>query len=215
MTIAQHRHLSSGKSNSSRSGNELLPVDAMDYKSLRGAVGGRAEPAKDSYLGLFRETTGLAFDLPTEAQWEFACRAGTGGAIYANEEITNIAWMALNKVDNGIQYQNGMTHEVGTKPANPWGLYDMYGNISEWCRDYFSDGGGSTDIANPDLDVGGAASGYKNRYVKRGGAYCSPVGKCRSAARGFLEYDYARETANGNGAGTYCSSGYRLVLPLN
>jgi len=67
------------------------------------------------------------FRLPTEAEWEYACKAGTTGIRYG--EIDSISWYKSNS--------NGETHAVGEKEPNPWGLYDMLGNVWEWCSDIY------------------------------------------------------------------------------
>jgi formylglycine-generating enzyme required for sulfatase activity len=77
---------------------------------------------------------GYAVSLPTEAQWEYACRAGTTTKYFFGEdesELDRFAWYAGNS--------NNETHPVGLKEANPWGFHDMYGNVFEWCYDEFAD----------------------------------------------------------------------------
>jgi formylglycine-generating enzyme required for sulfatase activity len=111
------------------------------------------------------------YTLPTEAQWEYACRAGTTGA-YAGD-LNALAWFAENSGDT--------THPVGQKQPNAWGLYDMHGNVWEWCRDWYADklpGGAITDPV-------GATSGTLR--VRRGGCWWFPAGRCRSAIRRGLE----------------------------
>jgi formylglycine-generating enzyme required for sulfatase activity len=114
-----------------------------------------------------RMPAGLAYTLPTEAQWEYACRAGTTGD-YAGD-LDAMAWYDKNS--------GNMTHPVATKQANAWGLYDMHGNVREWCRDWLSDklpGGSVTDPTGP-------ASGTVR--VFRGGYWLGGVAHCRSAHR--------------------------------
>ena len=110
--------------------------------------------------------TGLSVQLPTEAQWEYACRAGSTGA-YAGD-LDSMAWYNDNS--------GNKTHPVGTKKANAWGLYDMHGNVWEWCADWYGDypSGSVTDPA-------GASSGTCR--VIRGGSWGYNASICRSADR--------------------------------
>ena len=112
---------------------------------------------------------GYAYTLPTEAQWEYACRAGTTEARYGN--LDDIAWYGGN---------SGTMHPVARKQPNAWGLYDMLGNVWEWCSDWSSTypGGNVTD------PVGPASGSYR---VVRGGEWDSDAADCRSANRGGSE----------------------------
>jgi len=84
----------------------------------------------DSFLGVLRAKTGLNFDLPTEAQWEYACRSGTVTTYsYGDNAEDKYMWYSANS--------DWTTHIVGTKIPNRWGLYDMHGNMCEWCIDWF------------------------------------------------------------------------------
>ena len=110
---------------------------------------------------------GFPFQLPTEAQWEYACRAGTTGP-YAGD-LDKMGWHAANS--------GGKTHPVGMKSPNAWGLYDMHGNVWEWCADKRADypNGNVTDP----LSTNGVLP------VDRGGSWITPAKNCRSAFRGF------------------------------
>ncbi|MBR4330303.1 MAG: formylglycine-generating enzyme family protein, partial [Candidatus Riflebacteria bacterium] len=81
--------------------------------------------------------SGFKFDLPTEAQWEYACRAGTNSAFNNGKELTT-EYKCDNLDEVGWYAKNSkfITHQVGQKQPNSWGIYDMQGNVSEWCRDY-------------------------------------------------------------------------------
>jgi formylglycine-generating enzyme required for sulfatase activity len=125
---------------------------------------------------------GRKFQLPTEAQWEYACRAvSTTRYCFGNEEsgLGEYAWYNANsgtKVD-----QDCKTHPVGEKKPNAWGLYDVHGNVWEWCADWYDDhedyyAGSPTD------DPTGPATG--SMRVVRGGSSFSPASYCRAAARG-------------------------------
>jgi len=107
--------------------------------------------------------------LPTEAQWEYACRAGTTGA-FSGGETDDVAW----HMDNSDE----RPHEVAGKKPNAWGLYDMHGNAAEWCRDWYQRDLGSA----PAVDPAGPAEG-KARVV-RGGSWNHFARACRCAARG-------------------------------
>ena len=114
---------------------------------------------------------GLPVQLPTEAQWEYSCRAGTTG-VYAGD-LDEMAWYSNNS-DN-------KTHPVRTKKPNAWGLYDMHGNVWEWCQDV------KTDFTSESVtDPTGAARGKS--HVVRGGSWKDGHGSCRSANRSSVLY---------------------------
>src|SRR5262249_2366878 len=132
---------------------------------------------------------GKAYRLPSEAEWEYACRAGTTGD-YAGD-LDAMAWYEKNS--------DGKTHSVGQKRPNAFGLYDMHGNVWEWCEDYLKDdyNGAPTDGSSWSLDMilhsrlkkgrgyGDVASSL-HRYdrVIRGGSCILNEDSCRSASRG-------------------------------
>ncbi|MFP5079945.1 formylglycine-generating enzyme family protein [Pedobacter sp. JCM 36344] len=121
--------------------------------------------------------TGEFYRLPTEAEWEYACRAGTTTEFsFGNDEkkLSDFAWYDANS--------DGKTHKVGAKKPNPWGLYDMYGNVSEWTYDQYLpefyasvvDAKANNPVANPEKLY---------PMVVRGGAYNDAATDLRSAAR--------------------------------
>ena len=110
--------------------------------------------------------------LPTEAQWEFACRAGTTGDYAGN--IDNMAWHGSWF---GWTHPVG-THPVGTKNANAWGFHDMHGNVWEWCQDWYDSAYYSKSPVDDPCNT--AAGGYR---VLRGGGWRSDARRCRSAGR--------------------------------
>lgn len=151
--------------------SDLCPVEQVSYVGIRGSGDGANWPANNSvdaasFMGKMRARTGNAFDLPTEAQWEYACRAGTTGAYSGKCDLDKLAWYKDNASDK--------THPVGQKKANAWGLYDMHGNVCEWCLDWMGTYPGTV------TDPLGAASGF-NR-VFRGGSWYD-YANCRSAYR--------------------------------
>ena len=115
----------------------------------------------------FCAKTGLA--LPTEAQWEYACRAETTGDYGGTGDLETMGWYSENS--------GGETHPVGRKQPNKWGLYDMHGNVWEWCADWYGDYP-SELVTDPTGPIQGSIRVY------RGGSWFSYARRCRSAHRG-------------------------------
>lgn len=114
---------------------------------------------------------GNKYRLPTEAEWEYACRAGSTSRFCFGDSdgsLEQYAWYNSNS--------SNKTHPVAQKKPNEWGLYDMHGNVWEWCQDWFGDYP-SGHVADPD----GPSSG--SFRVRRGGSWFSYAGVCRSASR--------------------------------
>lgn len=150
------------------------PVDTISYVGLRGSTSGHDWPddghavAEDSVMGILSSYTDLdGFDLPTDAEWEYACRAGCPTAFYdgttlkVNEwehpTLTNLAWTADNA--------GGQTHPVGLKTPNGFGLYDMLGNVAEWVLDWAVENHyGSAEVTAPSGGSTGTA-----RFLRGGG----------------------------------------------
>jgi formylglycine-generating enzyme required for sulfatase activity len=126
-------------------------------------------------------TSGKTVRLPTEAEWEYACRAGTTTAYYFGDDdkdLAGYAWFGDKPTVAGCQpaNSNGVSHPVGEKKPNAWGLYDLYGNVWEWCQDWYGpyQAGAVTDPQGP-------AQGTER--VVRGGAWYDNSITCRSAFR--------------------------------
>lgn len=146
-----------------------LPVDSVTWDEANELAGKLTSMVK-----------GLEFSLPTEAQWEKACRAGTTTQSSFGDVLTSVNCNCNGAYPYGTDEKGptaGRTTPVGAYPANAWGLKDMHGNVWEWCSDIY--GPYSTE---PQTDPTGAQEG--TRRVLRGGSWNDGAGSCRSAYRG-------------------------------
>ena len=189
----------------------MRPVESVSYNLLRGSSHNDAScnwplnPHASSFFGILNARTGISFDLPSEAQWEFAARAGNGdtkwgdgSAIlnkYSDANMDRLGRYQYNGGKIGASYNiepdadcgatNG-TAIVGSYVPNDWGLYDVFGNVYEWCLDWYEDNISSLDgkvninPATPTLTLSGATG--SNR-VMRGGASTQGADKARPAYR--------------------------------
>ena len=165
------------------------PVEYVSYNQIRGSSLGEKWPSSSevdatSFIGKIRAKTGLdEFDLPTEAQWEYACRAGTTTALNSGKNLTSTSSDAnmnevgryyYNQSDGKGGYSSAHT-TVGSYKPNEWGLYDMHGNVREWCLDWY------TSSLSAATDPVGASSG--SYRVFRDGSWHGYAFNCRSAYR--------------------------------
>lgn len=164
-----------GSNPSKFKGDENLPVERVSW-----------EDVQEFISKLNSRSSKYTYRLPTEAEWEYACRAGTTGDYAGN--LDSMGWYASNSGDK--------THAVGQKQPNAWGLYDMHGNVWEWCSDWYGDYPSGTVT-----DPSGASSG--SLRVHRGGSCYSSAEFCRSALRNGHAPDYR-----------YGNVGFRLVRTL-
>lgn len=158
------------------------PKVGLSYSDIRGSSAGAGWPASSavdstSFLGKLRTATGLNFDLPTEAQWEYACRATTTTALNSGKNLSDK--YACSEMDEvGSYYDNwGEVVEGGKFIANSWGLYDMHGNALEHCLDWYTADLGSAAVTDPK----GPSTGSVR--VVRGGSGFRDAWYCRSACR--------------------------------
>ena len=219
MTCAQTYYAFNSRGNHSSNGDKG-PMTGHSWASFRIGLSGSANSSynstdydwpnntanphligENSYFGKMKTNTGLEFDFPTEAQWEFACRAGTDTMYYDGKKdffaaATNDIYMAelgwFKKNCSGVQPVMGF-------PPNPWGFYDMHGNVYEFCLDHYPTAttaytsSGSYNIRTPGyyIDYGGPSTGPTKDYnnvtgyyrVAKGGKYASESYACRSASR--------------------------------
>ncbi len=166
--------------------------------------------AAKTYCEWLTTKTGRYYRLPTEAEWEYACRAGTTTAYsFGNDPKTldDYAWTFANSDEK--------SHKVGLKKPNPWGLYDMHGNVQEWCLDqYLPDAYKQPNANNPLIP---ATKEYPQ--VVRGGAWDSDADRCRCAAREFSTPEWKVQDPQIPKSKWYLTDalfvGFRVVRPLD
>ena len=169
----------------------ICPVVYVSYANIRGAEKGSEWPLSSdvdelSFIGILRASTGLQFDLPTEAQWEYACRAGTPTSYdygYGSSPDGEYMWYSGNSYINNDPEDLRQYWPVGTKKPNLWGIYDMHGNVKEWCLDWmaYSSGLARTYGEDPVGALTGEYGAYTQGYrVVRGGSYYDEASLCRT-----------------------------------
>ena len=160
VTQRQWKSLMGKDNNPSQFRGDDLPVEHVSWDD---AV---------AFCNRLSQKEGMRCRLPTEAEWEYACRAGTKTRWYTgNDEKTldEASWHAANS--------GGQTHPVGQKKANAWGLYDMHGNVMQWCSDWYGDYP-NTDVTDPKGPDGG-----RGRLLRGGAADSGALDAVRCASR--------------------------------
>jgi formylglycine-generating enzyme required for sulfatase activity len=143
-----------------------LPVENVSWDDIQ------------TFIGKLNSSTGKSYRLPTEAEWEYAARGGVGSRGYK--------YSGSNTPDAVVWYDGnsaGKTHPVGSKSPNESGLYDMSGNVWEWCSDWYDDYGSASQT-----DPRGPSTG--SDHVARGGSWSSTAGFCRVSLRGSNSPDF-------------------------
>ncbi len=160
--ITQKQYLAVIGNNPSNFKGDNLPVERVSWDD---AI---------AFCKKLSEITGEKVCLPSEAQWEYACRAGSTGKYCFGDDVSqleNYAWYNLKS--------ESKTHPVGEKLANLWGLYDMHGNVWEWCKDAWHDNYGDA----PTDGTSWLKNGERNKRALRGGSWYNNDVSCRSAFR--------------------------------
>lgn len=146
----------------------LRPVECVSYEKIRGKGGAASGPSAiggSSFLGLLRNRTGIAFDLPTDCQWEYACAAGVAADYNNGGACTN------GKANASMDAVGRYRFNGGSYLPNTWGFYDMHGNVWEWCRD--------------------TAEGHEGARVLRGGWWLDDAKECCTCVRKYGKPDSA------------------------
>lgn len=162
----------------------LFPVDSITWQNAM------------DFCEAISDKEGRYYTLPTEAQWEYACRAGTTTEFYWGDEIEQLEKHAWYDKQNALRPRITI-QPVGKKLPNSWGLYDMYGNVSEWCLDWYDQYyyANSPNI-DPYNDVPKETDMELRKKVHRGGSTVHPDGGCRSASRDW-DFFHLTDTTRG------------------
>ena len=187
---------------------DRLPVETVWENEIRRGDYGNGRISPDSFIGRLQARTKLSFDLPTEAQWEYACRAGTTADFNDGSSGSSDAMNRLGRYEgnNGMYeawYNQGTfegvipTANVGSYQPNAWGLYDMHGNVWEICLDWYA------ELTKGGTDPTGPSSGAFR--VSRGGYWGTFWSDCTSSSR---------RTANKKGGERDGMHGFRLSLTI-
>ncbi len=158
-----------GSNPSKFKGNPTCPVEMVNWDEASAFCRKLGELPQE-------QAAHAAYRLPTEAEWEYACRAGTTTTWYSGDDEVGLK-------DTRVVYcqcKDGKTHPVRQKTPNAWGLYDMHGNAWEWCQDWYGNYDGAA-VADP----GGPSKGLVDRVYRGGGCVNGPA-HCRSANRNGL-----------------------------
>lgn len=176
--ITQAQWIAVMGTNPSNFSGSNLPVETISWNDA------------NAFCQKLSEISGFHISLPTEAQWEYACRAGTTTKWFFGD--SDALYETYGETDTNIQ-----TYPVGSFKPNPNGLYDMYGNVMEWCLDYYAPFYVADDITNP---IGPSTGEAK---VSRGGGWGSTPDTCRSGYRNACSADCAND-----------GIGFRIVINL-
>ena len=201
--VTEYQYLRALNKNVSAASGEtrLLPKNNIKWDDIRGygSVGKDYEWPKNkpavsptSFMGVMRSRWLAAgnFDLPTEAQWEYACRAGCGNALYNGTELDGEKGVTSSNIIAVVGWCKGVVNsrqEVGQKQRNAWGLFDMLGNVEEWCLDWWAQQNTSgVEIYVPSKiydDPEGPQNDLTGSKSCRGGSFASNTANVRCAAR--------------------------------
>jgi formylglycine-generating enzyme required for sulfatase activity len=166
------------------------------------------------YCRWLSEKTGKIYRLPTEAEWEYACRAGTKTAYFWGDDAS--------KIDEFAWYVNNAEKPmpIGKKKPNPWGLYDIHGNVAEWCLDhYVADAYKKYPIDKPTLGPVVLPDAKEYPYVARGGSWDDDAKDLRAATRKVSNLEWSVQDPQRPQSIWWHTDatfvGFRLVRPLN
>jgi len=190
--VTQEQYVQIKSGNSSNNRNDTGPAARINWHECL------------DFCNKLSARAGKTVRLPTEAEWEYACRAGTQTRFYTgdrDEDLARAGWYGSHKA---IGNSGPGAHRVGEKLANAFGLYDMHGNLWEWCNDWYSD---KYYAESPKVDPQGPALSPSDQRVLRGGSFWHPPVECRSAFR--------FEGNPWDGYHYYGAVGFRVVVVLS